>query len=349
MIHRSITYFVRILFVSTDIILKFRIELLKIIKFIILLVILSTCSYGRPEVRVELTGYKLGTIINLVVYHTDSTFANNKLEAAFGIIDKMDSIFSDYKNSSELNLLSKNSGNNNAIPVSHHLYSLIDTALYISEITDGAFDITCGPLTYIWRTSSVKGRIPSTRKISRKLNYVGYKRVHLNSNDSSIVLTRKGMRLDAGGIAKGYIADVVSKFFKDEGIPIHMIDLGGDIVTGNAPPEREGWSIGIPGEGIIYLSNTAVATSGPDYQFIVYNSQKYSHIIDPRTGWGITDPKTVTVVSKSGSIADGLASAFSVLSISDSLTKLNLFDGTSVYIRENGKEFISEEFPAISY
>ena len=330
---------------------NFEIEVLNLIKFIILFLLLCDCLslHGKPEIRVELSDFKLGTKIHLIVYHADSIFARNKLEEAVCIIDSLNSIFSDYEEASELNRLSRSSGNKSAFHVSNELFSLIDTALYISYLTDGAFDITCGPLTHLWRESKTKGRIPSKKKICQNLKNVGYKFVQLNTHNSTVLLLKKGMQLDAGGIAKGYIADIIGKFLRREGLPSYMIDLGGDIATGRPPPGKPGWSIRMPGNGIIHLANKAIATSGPDYQFIVYKSKKYSHIIDPRTGWGVTDPRTVTVINRSGMMADALASAFSVISISESIVKLNRFVQTSVYIKENSKKFVSEEFPEISY
>jgi len=185
------------------------------------------------------------------------------------------------------------------------------------------FDITIGPLSQLWRKARSEKRFPSAVEIKKAKLATGFENLVINNNTKTISFKKPGMRLDFGGIVKGYAAQKVVDYLKSKKIVIALADAGGDIVMSDAPPGKEGWSIGINlpeqenelWDKKLELKNCSVATSGDVYQFTLHNGKKYSHIIDPLTGYGVTSQRNVTVIAKDGATADWLATACSILSI----------------------------------
>jgi thiamine biosynthesis lipoprotein len=171
---------------------------------------------------------------------------------------------------------------------------------------------------------------------------VGYKYIHLKEDQRSVWLEKKGMKLDLGGLGKGYVAQAALRIIQSKGFKSAMVNAGGKIAIGEAPPGRDGWRIGItvPEEKeklmpqLLLLKNTSVATSGDIYQHLDLNGKRYSHIIDPQTGLGITFQRNVTVIAKDATISDWLATACSVLPEKESFELIKKFPGASLLISE---------------
>jgi thiamine biosynthesis lipoprotein len=191
--------------------------------------------------------------------------------------------------------------------------------------SNGAYNIAMGPLTQLWRIARRSKKFPTQLQIKKTLLLCDFNKIQLNELEHSIYLSAKGMQLDFGGIGKGYIAQKVVDFLNTQGIPESLVDAGGDIVLGNAPWDKKGWTVGVnqPEKADdllpekLQLHNLSVATSGDVYQFIEHNGKKYSHIIDPVTGYGVTSLRNVTVIANNGALADWLATACSILPIND--------------------------------
>ncbi|MDB5209418.1 MAG: FAD:protein transferase [Sediminibacterium sp.] len=189
----------------------------------------------------------------------------------------------------------------------------------------GAFDITVGALSQLWRKARKEKIFPGKAMIDEKRKLVGFDQLLIDKTRSSVTIPRFGMRLDLGGIAKGYIAQKVIDLLKQNGIEQALADAGGDMAMSNAPMGSNGWVVGVnvpettddllPKK--LELQNMAVATSGDAYQYMEHNGLKYSHIINPRTGYGIHSQRNVTVIAKDGADADWLATACSILPIED--------------------------------
>ncbi len=289
---------------------------------------------------------KMGSPFNIILVAGDSMRAAAFAGKAFALVDSLAHIFSDYDPQSELNQLNNTSGSLRAHHLSPYLWDILLLSKKAYEKSDHAFDITVGPYSSIWRRARKENRFPRGKDILQKKPVVGFDKIKMALPDSTARLTRIGMRLDLGGIAKGYIAQKVIDFFHTQGIHQALADAGGDMVMSGAAPGTGGWVIGInvpeTEETLLpqklKLQNKAVATSGDVYQFIEHNGKKYSHIIDPRTGYGINSQRNVTVIAATGAEADWLATACSILPIVKA-QQLALKNGAELLINvlKNGK------------
>jgi thiamine biosynthesis lipoprotein len=188
----------------------------------------------------------------------------------------------------------------------------------ICELTHGSFNVAIGALTHLWRSYLAENEVPPKKKIREFRKHLRAGSLQLIDKDR-LQFDQNHMQLDFGGIAKGYIGDHMAKSLKDDGVHRFLIDLGGDLVAGEPPPGQLGWKIDISWcDKVVLIKNGAIATSGPDFQFFVHKGQRYAHIINPRTGWGVLNFFGSTVIAKTGWEADGFASALSILSLDQS-------------------------------
>lgn len=291
---------------------------------------------------------KMGSPFVITIYGTDSLRVQQVANLAFKKVDHLNNIFSDYIYDSELNRLSRSSGSGDYVPVSTPLFRILTLAQEASAFSHGTFDVTLGPVVRLWREARQKHVFPDSSAIRQALKKTGYRYLHLNKYQQSVWLEKPYMQLDLGGIAKGYVAQHVLDFIREKGFPIAMVNAGGDLVVGEAPPHRKGWLIGIEIpetpkgylKKLLLLTDRAVATSGDVYQHLEWKGKHYSHIIDPETGTGVTFLRNVTVVAGNGATADWLASACSVLSIPEAFQLVKKFPGTGLLIAEKRGAYI---------
>ena len=279
---------------------------------------LERFAYSEPH---------MGTAFNIVLYAPDSARAHHAATAAFARVDSLNGRLSDYLSQSELSRLSRTAGSGRWAPVSDDLWTVLHYGQRVAEETHGAFDMTVGPLSRLWRWAMRRGAPPPTAQLEEPRVAVGFEHVHLDAARRSARLDLPGMRLDLGGIAKGYAADEALKVLLAHGYARALVDAGGDIAVGEAPPGLEGWMVNRPAVGprgsLVYeeapLSHRGVATSGATYRFVEHGGVTYSHIVDPRSGLGVTGERLVTVLAPTAMRADALASAFSVMAPSDAV------------------------------
>ena len=258
--------------------------------------------------------------VRIILYAPDEASANLAATGAFERIRQLNGILSDYDAQSELRRLCATAGNGRAVPVSEDLWRVLAAAQAVSEQSQGAFDATVGPIVRLWRRARRQRQMPSSERLQEARQLVGYRLVALEPKTHAVRLGRAGMGLDLGGIAKGYAVDEALKVLRKHGIRRALVDAGGDIRLGDPPPDRKGWRIGVAPLEVaakpsryLSLSGCAIATSGDAWQYVEIRGRRYSHIVDPRTGLGLTDHSSVTVVAPDGTTADALASATSVL------------------------------------
>lgn len=271
--------------------------------------------------RYDFERIRMGVLFRLTLYAPDAAAANKAAEAAYHRISQLDAILSDYDPESELMRLSAAAGTGRSVPVSAELFAVLAHAQELSAQSRGAFDMTVGPVVKLWRRARRRKELPDPQRLHDALARVGYQHVRLDPRTRTVTLNQPGMKLDAGGIAKGYAGDEALRVLRAHGITRTMIDASGDIVVGDPPPGRMGWRIGIaplgapdaPPSRYLHLANAAVATSGDVFQFVEIGGVRYSHIVDPHTGLGLKGRSSVTVIAPTGIAADGLASAVSVL------------------------------------
>jgi thiamine biosynthesis lipoprotein len=297
---------------------------------------LSRFSYAEPH---------MGTRFQIIVYAADQTSAKQATRAAFQRIADLDQIMSDYRSTSELMQLCAKAGDA-PVHVSDDLFFVLRKAQHVSEISDGAFDVTVGPVVRLWRLSRRTGLLPDAEKLAKARALVGYQNVRLDEQKHTVQLLKPRMQLDLGGIAKGYAADAALEVLKKHGISRALVAAGGDIAVSGPPPDAAGWTVGIaplldpnaqPKRSLI-LHDAAVSTSGDAEQHVEIGGKRYSHIIDPRTGMGLVGRQSVTVVAEHGITADSMTKVVCVLGPDKGLPIIDATPGVSAYgIRETAK------------
>ena len=277
-------------------------------------------SPAPPLRRFEQSQIHMGTQFRVVFYAPDEAVATIAFRDAFARVAELDARMSDYRDDSELTLLSQSSGGD-PVKVSDDLWKVLRRSFEVSEGTDGAFDVTVGPAVRLWRRARRTHELPTEERIQQVLPRIGYQKMKFDEPNHSVQLTVPDMLLDLGGIAKGMATQAMLGEVAKHGINRAMIVGGGEVALGLAPPEETGWKIGLssPGETkgaqneYLILSDRSVSTSGDASQYVELGGKRYSHIVDPRTGWALTTRRQVTVLAPDGSTADALASALSVL------------------------------------
>jgi thiamine biosynthesis lipoprotein len=264
--------------------------------------------------------HKMGSPFNIVFYSTSIQKADSAANESFKLVDSINIICSDYDTSSELyKLRSYEPGK--PIKVSTILFELLIAARQAHKDSNGSFDITIGPLSLLWRSARKSHIFPRPGAIDTARALVGFRFIKLDMQLQTITFLKAGIQLDMGGIAKGYASDKVAALLKTLAITNALVDAGGDMMAMGSPPQKKGWRIGVnipeQQEALLntklLLTNKAVATSGDAFQFMLQDGKKYGHIIDARTGYGVTFQRNVTVVSPNATTADWLATACSIL------------------------------------
>jgi len=298
---------------------SFRFRSIKIQNHLVypLIAFLSSTISLSAQQRYEFSHPQMGTVFRLVFYtEKDSATAQSIAAHIFARVDTLNAIFSDYLPESELNRLSDKAGSGEKVPVSKELWSILSQAKRYAKASDGAFDPTVGALTRLWRRARNLKEPPDSVRIAAALKTVDYRAMRLYKN-RRVQLKIKGTRLDLGGIAQGYAADECLAMLKAAGIANALADAGGDIALGDAPPGAKGWAIERPlidsTTETLFLANCGITTSGATYRYFeAANGVRYSHIVDPRTGWGIAQQRLVTVLARDAVTADAWATAVSV-------------------------------------
>lgn len=259
----------------------------------------------------------MGINARLTLHALNEQSANDAAEAVFARFQALDHALSDWNPESETSRLGDRAGGE-AVSVSEDLFHAVEISLTLSAATDGAFDITVGPMVQAWRAIRRHEAVFDASALQALTRLVGARHIQIDSLQRSVRLAQPGMRLDFGGIGKGLAADEAAIILRERGIDSFLIDLGGDVVVGDAPPGRAGWMVRLEAAGeTVTVSNLAIATSGAAESFTEIDGIRYSHLVDPRTGLGVTHHLTVTVFAPSGTEADALASAVSVLGRTD--------------------------------
>jgi thiamine biosynthesis lipoprotein len=297
---------------------------------------LARCAAGADLERFEATQPQMGVPVKIVLYAPDERAAKGALDAAFARIAALNAILSDYDPESELSRLSRTAGSARAVPVSPDLWHVLARSQALAAATGGAFDVTVGPYVRLWRRARRSGEMPSPERLAEARAAVGHQYLLLDEEQRTAALARPHMRLDLGGIGMGYAVDQALALLRRRGIARAMVDASGDIGVGDPPPGKSGWTIQVaPLESAgapsitVRLANAAVTTSGDAFQHVVIDGRRYSHIVDPRTGLGLTDQAAVTVIAPDCTTADSLATAASVLGRAAGLALVDETDGAA--------------------
>ncbi len=266
--------------------------------------------------RFEYSEMAMGVRARIVLYAPDEVRAHEAARTAFDRIAHLEQVMSDYRPDSELMLLCARAGGT-PLPVSSELYYILRKSQDLSRRSDGAFDVTVGPLVRLWRAARKSGKLPAQADIEAARKLVGWRKLVIDPKARTVRLDTPGMQLDLGGIAKGYACEEAIRVLRSQGIVSALVEMGGDIVVSGPPPGTKGWEItvdpNLKSARRMVLSNCAVSSSGDTEQFVEIGGKRYSHIVDPKTGLGLTDRIAVTIIAPTGTLSDGLSTAVSVL------------------------------------
>lgn len=296
----------------------------------------------------------MGMPFRVVLYAENPAKANAGARAAFARIQQLNDILSDYDASSELSRLSRTSGSGQAVRVSDDLWRVLARALEISRRSEGAFDVTVGPVINLWRRARRQQALPDPARLAAARRAVGWQHVRLDAAARTVELRLPDMRLDLGGIAKGYALAEALKVLEGRRLPRALVSCGGDMAAGEPPPGQAGWRIEVappkltdaPPSRFVRLRGAALATSGDLFQYVEIEGVRYSHIVDPRTGLGLTDHSQVVVIAADAMTADALATAVSVLGPAKGLRLVRKERGAAALImRQPAGRFEATESP----
>ncbi|MCM8537556.1 MAG: FAD:protein FMN transferase [Lentisphaeraceae bacterium] len=297
----------------------------------------------------------MGVEFRYVLYAESELEANKAVAKAVKRVEELNEKFSDYIVDSELWQLSASTKDGKPFKVSAEMLEVLQKAKEINTLSNGAFDVTAGPYFLLWRHARLKKMKPSARSMQRAANKVGTDKLLIDEGRQEVTLTASGMRIDLGGIAKGYAADEALKvLLESKSVKFALVDASGDIAMSTSPSGK--WPVYLADndkarKDFIEISQGAVATSGDTEQFVEIDGKRYSHIVNPRTGMGVTNRCRVTVIAADCQVADALASTVTVLGPEEGLELIESLSGVEAMIQQKDsnqiKEFKSSGFPEL--
>ena len=296
---------------------------------LIILFIFTYCNFLNAQQIFNQKLSLMGSDFEITVVAENQIEANQYFNTASSEISRIEKIISSWDPNSETSLINKNSGIQ-PIKVSQELFQLIERAIQISRLTDGAFDISYASMDKIWRFDGSMTEMPDEKEIQKSISKVGYQNIILNSEKQTVFLKLKGMKIGFGGIGKGYAADKAKSLLISKGVISGIINASGDMNTWGKQPNGEDWKVAITNPmdknkafALLPISNNAVVTSGNYEKFVIFNKKRYTHIIDPRTGYPASGIISVSVFSKSAELADALATSIFVMGTEIGLDRIN--------------------------
>ncbi|GAA0721987.1 FAD:protein FMN transferase [Clostridium malenominatum] len=323
----------------------------KSILAIILGICLITTSCGKQmkkeEPSVTRENYLLGTIVQLKVYGKNADSAATK---AMDVISNIDDLMSTTKPASDVSKINNNAGKD-FVEVNDHTYKVIKKALYYSELSEGALDITVGPLVNLWAIGTEKAKVPTPKEIKENLNLINYKDIEFDDSKKLVKLKRKSQKIDLGAIAKGYAADEVKETLIKEGIKTAFINLGGNVVTLGDKSDGTPWNIGVQDPlntrgdyfGVLKVSNKSIVSSGNYERFFVKDGIKYHHILDTKTGYpSENELMGTTIISENSIDGDALSTSIFVLGLDKGMKLIEGLKGVdAIFITKDKKVYTS--------
>lgn len=280
----------------------------------------------------------LGSPFEITVVATDSVQANQFVNMAFDEVTRIEHLISDWIPTTQISKVNQQAGIA-AVKVDLEVFELVERALKISKLTDGAFDISYASMDKIWKFDGSMKTMPTEEAIKKSVAKVGYEHILLDANNTTIFLEKEGMKLGLGGIGQGYIADKIKVLLQKNGCTSGLVNVSGDINTWGKQPNGADWSVGIVNPmnknkvfATFPLYDSAVETSGSYEKYVTFNGKRYSHIIDPRTGYPATGIVSVSVFAKQTELADALATGIFVLGVEVGLDLVNQLKGIGCII-----------------
>ena len=286
---------------------------------VLLFVLINSIAFGQQVFRKKKS--LLGSPFEITVVATDSIQANSYIDLAVSEVKRIENLISDWIPTTQISKVNQNAG---IVPVKVDLevYELVERSIKISKLTSGAFDISYASMDKIWKFDGSMKEMPTPEAIKKSVEKVGYQNIILNPKDTTIFLKNQGMKLGLGGIGQGYIADKIKIVLQEKGCTSGLVNVSGDINTWGTQPNGDTWTVGIVNPmnknkifATFPLNDSAVETSGSYEKYVTFNGIRYTHIIDPRTGYPASGIVSVSVFAKHTELADALATGIFVLGV----------------------------------
>ena len=311
-------------------------------KYLFIVFLTTISSFGQTIYKRKLS--MLGSPFEISVVANDSIKANEYSNLAINEVKRIENLISDWIPTTQISEINKNAGIQ-PVKVDEEVFDLVERAIKISKLTNGAFDISYASMDKIWRFDGSMKEMPTPEAIKKSVERIGYQNIILDKENKTIFLKLTGMKLGLGGIGQGYIADKVKELLQSKGCSSGLVNVSGDINTWGKQPNGELWTVGIVNPmnknkvfATFPLDDSAVETSGSYEKFVSFNGIRYSHIIDPRTGYPATGIVSVSVFAKQTEIADALATGIFVLGVEVGLDLVNQLKGIEcIIVDDKGK------------
>ncbi len=324
---------------------------MKRISFLGVLLFLSVagCSRQEPSLKtVQKTESIMGTEVTVTVVSRTAEEGDAAIDAAMAEIKRLDRMMSLYKDESEITRVNLAAGRK-AVNVSPEMIEVVKRAERISKLSDGAFDVTVGPLVVLWQMRLKEGRVPTDEEIKRILPRVGHQNIIIGDKASTLFLRKPDMIMDFGGCAKGYAADRAADVLRKRGIQNGIVAIAGDIRVMGRRPDGSPWRIGVqhPRQAdktliVLELSDKSISTSGDYERFQIANKKRYHHILDPRTGKPSQGMESVTVIGDRGAVIDPLTTALFILGPDKGMKLVKDLGCDAIFVDDRGRTITTE-------
>ncbi|RXP60315.1 FAD:protein FMN transferase [Lutibacter sp. HS1-25] len=308
--------------------------------FMLFVTLLSSIAIFSQQIHRK-TLKLMGSRFDITVVTNDTLEGSNYINLAIAEISRIEKIISSWDENSQTSEINRNAGIK-PVKVDKELFDLIERAIAISKLTDGAFDITYASMDKIWKFDGSMTEMPSAAIIKASVSKVGYQNIVLNKEDGTVFLKLKGMKIGFGAIGKGYAADKAKSLLISKGVIAGIINASGDMNTWGKQPNGQDWTIAITNPlnknnafGLLPITNGAVVTSGNYEKYVTFNNIQYTHIIDPRTGYPSSGLISVSVFAPKAELADALATSIFVMGTEVGLNMINQLPNIECIIIDN--------------
>lgn len=299
---------------------------------------------SQAQVLKKKTTLLMGGRFDITVVAKDTAIAKQSIEDIISEISRIEYLISDWKSTTQISDVNRNAGIK-PVKVDPEVFELTERALYFSEITNGAFDISFAAMDRIWKFDGSMKQMPTPEAVKKSVEKVGYQNIELDKENSTIFLKKKGMKIGFGALGEGYAADRCREMMLARGIQAGIVNGSGDMNTWGNQPDGTPWTVGITNPmqkdtvfAIVPLVKSAVVTSGSYQKFVVFNGKRYSHIINPVTGYPATGLCSVTVFGPSAETANGFSTSIMVLGKDKGLKLLKKYpEYSAILITDEGK------------
>lgn len=318
------------------------------------LVLFSAASFAQQSF--ERTVKLMGSRFDITIVANDSTAGNQYIDTAIAEISRIEKLISSWDPASQTSEINRNAGIK-PVKVDDELFQLIARAIEISKLTDGAFDISYASMDKIWKFDGSMTVMPTEEEIAASVSKVGFHNIELNKENSTVFLKLEGMKIGFGAIGKGYAADKTKVLLMEKGVIAGIINASGDMNTWGKQPNGEEWKVAITNPmdknkvfAILPITNGAVVTSGNYEKYVTFNGKRYTHIIDPKTGYPSSGIISVTVFAPKAELADALATSVFVMGKDAGLDRINQLPKVEcIIIDDKGNITKSKNIEIVNY